>query len=409
MMSFSSEISYEVIPAGGSWRAVHTREPFASPAFVEFGGREILCECRFHLDSLGSERALLKKSKAYRKGGVAVVEEHGYLPFGNQLRFVHTARYASNHMRVTADFNWPRDTAVERHFGLDGLFIPGDWGEYDVIPPVLHLEEGDEPVTVLIPEQAETPVMVGHWHRPPLSLVFRDTSGLEVEIGTGMDAWRWEQCLGAGPEKGSFKLMREQGGIRLVREPLMCCSPFVPGGRPYRFKWYAAWRQAAQGKTIPENLQRLMFDENGEIDWDCSELCEEGPWLLDFRDVNWPATALRDGGKLTDGSDADVCWQSSAVNRIARRIFRQIAGRRESGTLVVRGVNVGWCCNASHLERGGEGKCLRHWDIDGVLDLAVWARQQLGTCWDVHLDPATASALPVLGGLFQKNGFETDA
>ena len=404
-----SEISYEVIPSDEAWRAVHTNDPYASPASLEFGGREILKDCRFYLDALGSERAPLGKTKGYRKGGAAVVEEHGHLPFGNQLRFVHTTRYASNHMRVTADFNWPRDTMVERHFGLDGLFLPGQWTEYAVIPPVLHLEEGVEPTTVAISAPADKPVMAGHWHRPPLSLVFRDASGLEVEIGTGMDIWRWEQCFGAGPENGSFKIMTEADGVRLIREPLMCCSPFVPDARQYRFKWYGAWREATQNSPLPKNPQVLKFEQNGEIDWAGWNISPEAPWLLDFRDVNWPEAATRDGEALTPGSDAGVCWQSSAVNRMARRIFRQIAGRKSSGTLLVRGLNVGWCRNASHLERGGEDKVLRHWDIDGVLDLGVWARQQLGPDWDIRIAPETALSLPVLGGLFQENGFETEA
>ncbi len=418
MAMFESEqTSCEVLPSGGAWRALHTQEPLKTPAKVALANDDdgLFGDCYFYLDAMSAEHALVSRVKGYRKGGAAIVEERGKLPFGNQLRFFHTAKYASNHMRVTADFDWPRDTMVQRHFGVDGLFLPGDWRGYRVIPAILHLQEHDASYEVALPEWPGKTQMVGHWHRPPLSIVFTRADGVQLEIGTGMDVWRWEHCLGAHPESGSFKIIIERDGLRFIREPLMTCTPFTPPPRQYRFKWYAAWND----RTMLESLNRTDVDEaecarfafsgNGEIDWNSTPAATDGqPWLLDFRDVQWPKSAGRDGDCLNSGSDAGVCWQSSAVIRLARRIFRQIQGGATPGKLLVKGVNVGWCLNASHLERGGKNKKLRHWDIDGILDLAVWARQVLGDTWDIQLDPITAKTQPVLAGLFKPNGFETE-
>ena len=261
---------------------------------------------------------------------------------------------------------------------------------------------------------APAPLMIGHWHRPPLALVFERADGSAVEVGTGDDLWRWEQSLGYGVEAGSYKVTREDGGIRLLREPLMCCEPFTPKPRDYRFTWYAAWR--APGATAPPALPpavALRFDRQLNLMREAAGLGTGAAPLslaVDVGGLAWPENCRRSCSAVAfaQGDRAEApCWECASTQNALRRVIRQLAAARRPGSLTVRGATPWICWDPAHLERRGHD-ALTHWDMIGLLDFSVWARQQLGLAWDIRAVPDRLAELPSLACLFGPNGFELE-
>jgi len=400
----------------GAWEAEHEAERFGGPALIRVNGTPVLEACRFYVDDITDESAVVKKNRAFRKAGTATVVSRGYLPFGREAGFIQTCRYAANHVRVTFDLHWPRGAVIRRHLGVGGLFLPGKWKRCFCVPPALHIADGAKPAWQEIPEPGEAPLMVGHWHRPPLALVFERDDGVAVEIGTGSDLWRWEYALGVGPESGSYKAMLEQDGLRLIREPLMCCAEFAPAPREYRFTWYAAWRvpPAPSPPDFPPGTD-VKFGERqeGASDSEAGATAPDnadGPsFALDPRRMPCPSAWRRAGspmGYVRDERTPCPCWQSAGVQKTARRVIRQLAAR-PSGWLTVRGLAPGVCWDPAHLDRKNRNG-MGHWDVNAILDFAVWTRQQLGPEWRVRTDSPELNELPSLAGLFSRNGFEME-
>ena len=336
----------------GLWTAEHAAHRLAGPQRIQVGGQDMALGTPFHVDDVSDEAAVASRPRAYRKGGVAVVSTSGRFPFGRPLEYQQTCRYAGNHVRVTVDIQWPRDTAVQRHLGLGGVVLPGEWKRFFCVPPALHQASG----TVGRWERIPTPpsageTMIGHWHRPPLALVFERADGAALELGTGSDLWRWESAFGAGLEGGSYKVLLRKEGIQIVREPLMCCSPHTPVPRPYRLSWYMAWR-GAKGTWTTQVLkgERRLFTlgangeliaENGEIPSD-SHLIDSGECIvLDVGGCVWPAEWRRSGSvpDFIRGTLLSVpCWHSTGVQKAVRRAIRQLKGRGREGQLLLHGL-----------------------------------------------------------------------
>gem|GEM_PF-860055 len=400
----------------GTWTAEHESNRFDGPQQICVAGRPALEDCRFRLDGVGTGQALLESHRGTRRGGMGIVTSTARFADGRGPKLRQICRYAANHMRVTFDLQWRRGASVQRHLELGSVFLPGPWRRYYCLPPLAHLAEGAKAGWHAIPDAVGASPMLGHWHRPPLALVFERSDGTRIEIGTGYDVWRWEASLGHGPESGSYKILQEDNGLRLLREPLMCCAPFTPEPRSYRFTWYAAWLPPAP-QSVPDAPERtpvaVPLRRNGDLA-DPEAACEAAraantELLLDLRQLEGPTSwkRVRTRADLAGGNgDTHNCWQHAGVCNSARRALRQLAARIDSGNLRLAGALPGICWNAGHLDRRG-GRALAHWDISGVLDFAVWTRQLLGPNWSIQpVTDAETPPLPVLAGLFGANGFE---
>ena len=386
------------------WEAHHEEERFGGPEEIAVAGVPIVQGCGFYLDDMDQDTVAVSRTRAFRKSGAGVVFHEGVLPFGRPIHVAQTCRYAANHVRVTFDINWPRGATVQRHFGVGGLFLPGMWRRYYLVPPCTHLAEGVAPAWHEIPAEPPGSGMLGHWHRPPLALVFESDDGFRLEVGTGNDIWRWEYCMGFGPEAGSYKIMHEDGGLRIIREPLMSCEEVAPEKRQYRLNWYLAWQDPAQElPRLPAGpLVEVAAAAPAEIQANAG-----GIFRLDPSQMRLAASCCNQPTSeayVRDDVAGAPCWQSNGTQKAARRIIRQLKGLGQPGTLVVGPLGPAACWVPSHIDRK-HPRGLAHWDLCGLLDFAVWTRQQLGPDWTIIPDSPATATMPSLAGLFGNTGF----
>lgn len=396
----------------GSWQAVHDKDLYGGPNEIQVAGETLAVIKPFYIDDMSEDTAVLKRFRAFRKTGAAVVASEGYFPIGGEVKFFQNYKYASNHVRVTFDLRWPKGMMLKRRFGFGEILLPGRWKKYFCIPPASHVAEGKDPQWVDFSEYEGKSVMSGHWHRPPLSLVFEREDGMRFELSCGSDIWRWEQCMGFGPENGSYKIFVEEQGIRIVREPLMCCSEFEPQARDYRFSWVMAWTMPGEKKALDEKNASLL-SMSGEQKLHKDKIVKDGstPMMLDAESCNLPdfadCTPSPTDNVLDKRSDT-VCWEGSAAQKRVRKVIRSLKGECEPGTLIFRNFLPGICWDARHLNRKNkEGLC--HWNLDSLLDFSEWTRKQLGDDWKLSaVVPAPWDELPSMQNCFDINGFENE-
>jgi len=393
------------------WSALHDGMRFGGPVTVAVGSDEVLRDEGVRIDDLPTDSMVVGEARAYRRGGCFVVETSGFFPFGGEVRMRRVCRYAANHVRVTLDVDWPAGMEVRRHFSTGDLFLPGEWQRMLVVPPPpWRLSEGGwAPYELrLAPPADDGERMIAHWHRPPLAIVLRRRGGVQVEVGTGVDVWRWQHALGAGAENGSWKVLLSRQGVRLVREPLMTCAGFAPAPRSYRFTWYAAWAGSGWSPPNASGAVPVKFAENGSP----QAPGEADAPLLQFRVPEMPvrpewrrAPAMAE--YVRGRRDAAPCWCAPPVQRRFRRFIRQLAARYPRGVLILRGLEPGTCWDPAHVDRS-DPDGTPHWDLPDLLAMAEWTRRRLHN-WTLRAEaPGPFQKLPSLRYLFAPNGFDAD-
>lgn len=368
---------------------------FGGPTELRYEGSVLLRNHRFYVDDLDNQYAVTKKQRHFHKGGCAVVASEGYFPFGTELNFSQTCRFAMNHFRVTFDLKWLPGTKIKRHMGLGNLELPGKFVRYWCLDPVLHQIEGKQTGWFDLPEASDERKMVGHWHRPPLAIVFERADGVLIEVGTGSDVWRWEENFGAGPEQGSYKIFLSNAGIEYVREPLMTCAEFVPSARPYRFTWYVAWGKKGTTVSVASAEKEICFEHGEPI-----IPLESEAYVVNFAALSGKENLhhLHCNGHFAElKEDSQVCWECDGVQKCARRMIRKLQSlpleANQVKTLRIKGISPSYCLNSIHMERGDK-PMLIHWDINAILDFLVWAKQQLGSQWCIV--PEISEEMPLV-------------
>ncbi|MFW5996758.1 MAG: hypothetical protein ACOCQP_01970 [Lentisphaeria bacterium] len=394
-------------PEALNWTAKHARNRAEGVASITVNGRDLLNNCTFYIDELNRDNGIVDSFNCKHKANCALIESSGFFPFGGEPGFQQKWKYGQNHVQISFDLQWPQDMAIKRRFGLGSCHLPGSWKRFYMVPPAYHWNEGAVPQWFDLPEPQEKAIMVGHWHRPPLTLVFENNSGDQIEIGTGPDLWRWEKAFNAAPESGSYKIFLSSSGIELIREPLMTCLPFKPSGRNYRFKWYIAWSPVSQKAWNKEaDFTIIPGSDKSFTDIENSGSLGEGrSYLLDFTLTEWTAQCRAYSTQpdyIRGLADHDICWCSQPVKNSAKKTIRRIKHRLPPGRIIVKGLTPGLCWHPSHLNRNHPDG-LPHWDINDILDFSLWTSHHLGDAWEIYRAPDSSgfSPLPSVRGLFQ--------
>jgi hypothetical protein len=397
----------------GLWRALHDSARVDGPKEILRGEECLARDVSFHLDDYGADLMLGDRFRASRKGGIALVESVGHFPFGAEVRVSQSLRYAANHLRAVVDVGWPAGATVRQRLGLGCVFLPGRWERFFCLPPCAELAAGAVAAWHDLPAGPSVPVTVRQWQHPPLALVFQRPDGSRFEVGTGSDLWRWERCLEAPSASGHYAVVAEPDGVRVLRAPLAPATTFQPRARTYRFCWYMAWQPGAAEPRQPKAAEPVpvRFSAHGEAlvreavgkQGSPRLLLDMAEWPCPPRSRRLPTAAALGTGERA----ASPCWESSAVQKAFRRTVRQIASLGPEGFLTLRGMAPGLCWDPGHWERRGEP--LPHWDIDGLLAVSEWARQQLGPGWQIAVEAAGWEVLPSVAGLFARTGFAAPA
>jgi hypothetical protein len=397
-----------------NWQALHPVESCGGPAEIKIENKAMITDIRSSISGIEDTQCITRKVKEYHKAGQSVVESEGYLPFGGESEFKQTSRYHKNILRITQDINLRQGTKVNRHFSVGSLKLKGKYEAFTVIPPAQHQCDGSEPYTREVPTWKGKEVMIGHWHRPPLAIIFHRKDGIDIEIGTGFDIWRWEDNLGYHPESGSYKIQLKENGLEFTREPLACCEEFLPEQRNYRFTWHIAWNNDKKKLSIPQHKKVYIPFKNAgqEVDFErlnriLTETKEEKTYLYFniHRGLSWPDHAL-----TVPSSPAyccglvseELCWQSPLISRRLKKICRRLSEMDGFEGLILEGIQPGICYHPSHVERKNV-MGLVHWDINPIFDFLSWLDNHCKDKFKIYLDPNDEDRLPLpsLEGFFK--------
>jgi hypothetical protein len=410
----SSASVRQIAPSDGLWTALHDQARVDGPAEITCGGDCLVREVTFQLDDFGADLVLSDRFRDFHKGGAALVEVSGHFPFGAEIGMAQTFRYGARHVRVVSDLKLRKGSTVRRQVGLGSLFLPGPWRRLYCIPSAQDLAEGKEARWRDLPAAPAVGATLAHWQHLPLALVFERPNGARLEIGAGSDLWRWEHHFGCKTGTSSYTVVAEEGGLRVRREPLLTDTELQPQPRVYRLTWHLAWQPAGAeaAPTSPEpQLVPVRFTAEGEALIREAVGAATCPALL--LDLNqWPCLAQRrravsPAALRRDERAPSPCWESAGVQKALRRMIRQIAALGPHGVLTWRGLYPGPCWDPTHCERQGEP--LPHWDLDALLGLCTWGRQQLGPGWQVRVEAPGWEMLPSVAGLFAPTGFAAPA
>ena len=393
----------------GKWQAEHPVNGINGPLKLSYKNDTLLTDCSGYCGKRSEESAVTRRVKDYHKGGLSVIEAEGFMPFEDgQISYKHSYKYSNKRVRIISDLSFSGNIPIERHFGVGSLFLPGKWKDFHVIPAAGLLIHGAQESLKEIPKFEGKPIMLGHWHRPPLSVTFKRPNGTTIEIGTGSDIWRWEENLAYAPESGSFKIILEEDGIRFIREPLSCCETYLAPNRTYRFSWYIAWRENGANKALAKHHSiRVLFDKTGELDIQSirKQLNEKSLFayaLFDLNDLEWNEKQLTSSSPydFIRGINSSLpCWTNSSVITRVKKVIRKLIEIDELDGIIFKSFIPKICYQSNHVNKKHENGTA-HWDVNGLFDFASWTsnacKGKLDLFWE---DKNTIQ--PSLLGLFQ--------
>lgn len=306
------------------------------------------------------------------------------LPFGTEPTISRFYEFAFNHCKVTSDIDIRKGINAEK-FSIDNLFIPGNWKKAGLLK-----ESGGGKLEIEWQTLEEGKIFFES-DKTFLSVVFENSDGLLLEIGTGNDLWRWNSASAAGI-KSSFRIKKTDKGVTIDRDVFVWDMESPVPHRNWRFHWYFSWmeKDALQKKAQPSKI--LPFPEKDIIP-------EKGKTAAyDFSTVN-----LSDSSKVKhNGNSTKVqCMQASVTQNYMKKIIRSAIQKSDKYKISFCNIAPHVCDDPSHLERPGKDT-LSHWDIVSILDYALWANRQIikgESQLFITPDSENLKQLPSLSGL----------
>lgn len=408
-MLIKTDKEYQILDDSEKWLATHNLTGSNGPVRLSYKNDLLIKDCGGYIGQVKETGTVPRKIKDYHKAGTSVLEFDGFLPFGDtQANYKQAYRYSNKRLKVTTDVQFQEGLKIPRHFSVGSLFLPGKWSSITITPPASHQVHGSQEKTIEVPAYEDKEVMLGHWHRPPLSVVFKRPNGTAIEIGTGSDIWRWEENLNYAPESGSYKIILKADGIYFLREPLACCENFTPEVRPYRFSWYIAWRENGANKKLPKHQKiTLEFTSKNELDTESirKQVQESSLYsyvVLDFSKLQWnqdQVKTLSEYDYIRDLKSNQACWSVKSVLSNMKKIIRKLQSIEGLDGIIFKGIEPGFCYCSSHVNKKHENGTA-HWDINALFDFAGWATNSCKDKLDLFVEN-DGTLPPSVAGLFE--------
>lgn len=267
--------------------------------------------------------ALERERRLHRAGDALSVEMEtvGVIPFGCEYEISRRITVLDGFALFTLDLKALNGGKIE-DITLEPVEFSGTWLRIDLLKP-------DDPAPLTVAAGNSGTLYSGP--EPPLALGITFAGGGRIEFYCGSDLWRHragQHLPGAG---GEFTISATPDAIRLERHVLFHQPESEIERRPWRFKNFMAWRGAGRrSDTVAE---------------------------------------------ATDFAPGPGC----ALNGIHRRALRK-AVRRAAGSLRLCDCDPVVCRNPAHLDRGGAGREIEHFDFEEYVASYLWGNRQLRRC-----------------------------
>lgn len=299
------------------------------------------------------------------------VDSKTILPFGSEPEIRRNCEQAGNHFRVTTDVSVFSKIALES-ICVDSLKIKGDWKEIDTYCQKDYLDSQEVVKATIVIENLSNKEIIFSY--APLAIVFRDESGIEIEIGTGYDLWRWNNSDRFHAQR-LFSIKKEKGYILLERKPLIWNDEYEISKFNFRYTWYFAWRKFNPEEKEKKCSSRRKIETLKIIN---NRLVPANESFASMANVSlvadWPESSC-------SSNKVDPCFASRQTENFLKHFVRStltnnIKDREKKLTL--RDVDPKICFKASHLERAKQEK-FTHWDYFYIIAFWEWANKYLAT------------------------------
>lgn len=373
------------------WQVTGTPEDGGSLSFAQDGAPFLDC-LHNRLDDTTFD---VTRSRSFHKGGIAVCEFEASLADGSAA-ISQITRLAANVARVCTDVTLRAGRAIADALAIGSFTLEGRWTRLTVFGA-----DGAATSQELVPGGAPL-----RWTSPlPLAWLLEREDGFRVEVGTGFDAWRWQQGLEM-PSAVEVTLQTMSHSLSFERAIAANHDEtpnedgivgLLPQPRVYRLCHHLAWTTDACAPRTSDALPPQADITAGGLD--CAALPDHPELTLDLSTLPLPASA-----RLNGTPDALPCWESRVTLAAAKRLVRQLASHPTGRLHVTGGLSPAPCSCGTHVDR--PRKTTAHWGLNAIVCFAQWTRQTLGNGWDISCDiPQPWNQLPSLQGLFAINGF----
>ena len=278
---------------------------------------------RIACGDFGEMSALPRKLRRHDSGdGLSVgIESASVIPFGCEYEVKRAVELSDGFARFTTDvaaLNHGVITALEQ----EPVVFEGAWSQLE------FLVWGESGFRRASPETAPERRVLYSGSEPVVLLRFRNAAGDAAEFLLGGDLWRHRSAARLGGD-AHFELTAEGNSATLTRLPVFFDTALHPElkvpKRPWRFTATFAWRRG-------------------------------------------------DAPSASEAAAEEFSISGCALAAANRRLIR---GRIRSGTgsLRLAGAAPGFCTDAAHLERPGQGD-LEHCDFDELVALRLWGNRR---------------------------------
>lgn len=308
-------------------------------------------------------------------------------PFGPEPVIRRKIEQSGNFMRVTTDV-LIKDTMPLKFLKIDTLKIHGEWENItfyyqscydrsDILSKEINFNElNDKGIS---------------FDMIPLVVLFTDKNGIQLEIGTGYDLWRWNSAARFSA-KNKFILKKEKDYIVFERIPVFWDNEQEVQKFNFRFSWYFSWgKKTATESKIQKNITTLFLKSN-KLSAYQPGICN---YKLDYS--NWPEPAK------TSNSN-EPCWASRQAENLLKDFLRKTLPKmnEKDKFICLHGISSHICFNSGHMERN-KPETFVHWDYWDMMVLWEWANKffvnndkKLMLIPDLH---SLFSALPSFRGM----------